>query len=634
MQPRQERFGHFSCSARSVAAGNLQFLQDFQAKAKPITFYKGSIRTKEFWIGGFSNQYGPIDRVKSGDRYIVFLKYLKPTTENLEYWQDKKKREPQLSKFYKALKAGNAYTVWTPTSGDLRVIKKKVQYDLLQTTFYTQQSYHSFTEFETFLKACLQNNSEAFHKQTIKKLVKNASNTKAAQYLMMLYLTSFQSFNPVYQKIASESQPEPCFALAKLLGQVKGEKARDILVQLLDHKNGLVQGEAVRQLADEDPEFIGPILLARFDSAGNGGYYPTSIMNPIENIIQGGKIEMIYTFGKLKYKPAAKVLVPLLEIENEQLFELVVETLVELDSKDYIPYIKGHLKKKTKSLISIICDIIVKYDLKECKPALMDFIATNAGDKVLNSANTIPTTKVLAYFDDEETIDFLLKEFEKFLKNGSHRVKNNIDARWIERYIEAFVKLKVDKARPLIYTSLHDWFGINYDFVLHPELITIKQSIEDSTNQKALQVLEGELIEEIRSVAIINNTAKFGAGFVPEYDISVFIKMQDTARKQPDIKDIFQKLDEVCEKVSKELNIPLKLISSECYTGASNPDNRFDKEVVFTPMHDFYKYAIALPNNKDLKLLKVFAASGCFTIDYDKEVLAEKIKQIEEKLKQ
>jgi hypothetical protein len=52
---------------------------DFRAQAKPIIIYKGELKARLIWISGFSNRYGPIDKMRPGDRYIVFLNFYEPT---------------------------------------------------------------------------------------------------------------------------------------------------------------------------------------------------------------------------------------------------------------------------------------------------------------------------------------------------------------------------------------------------------------------------------------------------------------------------------------------------------------------------------------------------------------------------
>jgi hypothetical protein len=445
---------------------------DFKSEFKIEKVYKGNIDTSFIWVTGYSNKYGPIDKKKNGEKYILFL-------TQREFGQfnsmSNYKTEPQNSNFtnyYKALEKGNAYSVWTPTSGDLRVERKTVQYDLLQTSYYGKQNYYPLAEFETFLKSTSQNNNSKFHEEILKKVRSNATKEISAQYLMMLHLTSFKSYDSVFETIANEQQPEPCYALAQLLGKVDGEKSRDILVKLLDNENSVVQGEVVRQLSNEDPEFIGPILLSHLDSAGEGGIYPSNLMDPVMKRIDGGKIEIIRTLGEIKYKPAAKTLLPLLETEEDYIFELVINVLIQLDNKDFIPYINDHLKKRTKPLIFEICQIITDNDLKECKPALMEFISKHNRNDHPSYEYAISTHMGLAHFDDQETRDFLLNDFENLLNNNDTIESSKLKS-WIREYIETFKNLKSKEARPLIYNSLFKWFGYNFDFAVHPVAISV-----------------------------------------------------------------------------------------------------------------------------------------------------------------
>ena len=557
---------------------------DFRAKAKPLTIYKGQLNTSEIWISGFSNRYGPIDKMSPGDKYIVFLNFYEPTERALEYWKEQIEEEPELTDYYEALKTGSAYYVWTPTSGDLKIKGKTVQYDLLQTSYYNKQNYYPIAEFETFLKATTQSNKIKFHKETLKKVKDNATKGISAQYLMMLYLSSFKSYDSVFETIANEQQPEPCYALAQLLGKVDGEKSRDLLVQMLDNENSVVQGEVVRQLSDEAPEFIGPILLAHLDSAGEGGIYPSNLMDPVMNRIDGGKIEIIRTLGEIKYKPAAKTLLPLLETEEDYIFELVINVLIQLDNKDFIPYINNHLKKKTKPLIFEICQIITDNDLKECKPALMEFISNHNRNDHPRYEYAISTHMGLAHFDDQETRDFLLKDFENLLNNND-TIESGKLKDWIREYIETFKNLKSKEARPLIYNSLFKWFGYNYDFAIHPELFAIKKSIEDSINQKTLTILEGHDVAEIQTIVFISNTSEYGDNFTPSYEQIILIRLEPTKMKLDGNDEIWNELKNVKEKLSKELNIPVEQISSRSGSYVSNLDDRFDEDIDWSPMN-------------------------------------------------
>jgi hypothetical protein len=619
--------------AESDAVALIEYVSngDFRAQAKILKTYKGKISSELIWVSGFSNRYGPIDKVSLGDKFIVFLNKNKPSKRNIEYWNEQIKEDEELIPYVNSLKKGNAYFVWTPSSGDLKVKEGKVQYDLLQTSYYNNQSFHSLVEFETFLQATNRRNKSKFHAEILKKVKSNATKEISAQYLMMLYLSSFKSYDSVFQTIANEQQPEPCYALAQLLGEVKDEKSRDILVQLLDNENSVVQGEVVRQLSNEDPEFIGPILLSHLDSAGEGGIYPSNLMDPVMNSIDGGKIEIIRTLGEINYKPAAKTLLPLLETEEDYIFELVINVLIQLDSKDFIPYINDHLKKRTKPLIFEICQIITDNDLKECKPALMEFISNHNRNDHPSYEYAISTHMGLAHFDDQGTRDFLLNDFENLLNNNDTIESGKLKG-WIREYIETFKNLKSKEARPLIYNSLFKWFGYNYDFAIHPELFTIKKSIEDSINQKALAILEGDEIAEIQTIVFINNTSAYGDNFIPSYEQIILIRLEPTKMKLEGNDEIWNKLKNVKEKLSEDLNFPVEQISSRSGSYVSNLDDRFDVDIDWSPMNKFYKYAIELPNENDLLFLKTLAQSGFAKDDFDKRQLNRSITELEEKL--
>lgn len=612
---------------------------DFRAQARPLIIYKGRLKAKLIWISGFSNRYGPIDKMRPGDRYIVFLNFYEPTERTVRDWTEEVREKPELKDYFEALKAGNAYYVWSPTSGDLRVQGKKVQYDLLQTTYYDKQAFHSLDEFETFLTATTQRNKSVFHTSTLETLKSNVSTAACARYLMMLYLTSFKSFDPVYQIIADRKDPEANYALAQLLGQIDGEKSRDILVQLMGHENSVVQGEAVRQLSDESPEFIGEILLAHLSSAGTGGMYRSNVMNPVMNEIDGGKIEIIKTIGKLKYKPAVRKLLPLLETEDAYFFRLLINVLLELDSKDFIPYVNEHLIKQTKPLIFEICQIITENDLKECVPSLMEFISSHNRNDHPSYEYAISKHMGLAHFENNEIRFFLMNDFEKFLNNND-TIKSGKVRAWISEYIETFKELRYAEARRLIYKSLFYWFGYDEEFGKHPQLVSIKTALQDSINQRAAVILKEHDIEEVQSLVHITNAKDVVNGVTPDFEFIVQVELANDVKKRwashkdifSDSKGVFELLKKVRQEVSDGLALPLEKVSAKAGMYVDNTDDRFDVDIDFSPMNKFYQYAKQLPNQNDLLFLKALAESGFTKEDFDKRQLNRTIVEIEEKL--
>lgn len=612
---------------------------DFRAQAKPIIIYKGELKARLIWISGFSNRYGPIDKMRPGDRYIVFLKFYEPTGSTVRYWTEQIGEKPELEDYFEALKAGNAYYVWSPTSGDLKVQGRKVQYDLLQTTHYDSQAFHPLGEFETFLTATTQRNRSAFYAQTLEKVKSNFSSETCAQYLMMLYLTSFNVFDPVYQTIADGRHPEANYALAQLLGQMEGEKSRDILVQLINHENSIVQGEAVRQLSDESPQFIGEILLAHLSSAGGGGIHRSNVMDPVRNEIDGGKIEIIKTLGKLKYRPAVNKLLLLLETEDAYFFKLVVDVLLELGSKDFVPYLNQHLEKGTKPLIFEICQIITKNDLKECTPSLMEFISSHNRNDHPGYEYAISKHMGLAHFENQEIRDFLMKDFDNLL-NHNDTIESGKVREWINAYIEVFKELNYAEARPLIYKSLYYWFGYDDEFGNYPKLIAVKNALQDSISQRTAAILEKHDIDEVQSLVHITNATDVVEGALPEFEFIVQVKLKTglrmTASAPEDIfsdnKGVFELLTKVRQEVSDGLDLPLTKVSAKSGMYVDNIDDRFDVLLDFSPINKFYQYAKQLPDEGDLRFLKALAERGFAKKDFDRRQLNRAIVEIEKEL--
>ncbi len=92
--------------AESDAIALVEYISngDFRAQAKIIKIYKGKVNSDIIWISGFSNRYGPIDKMKIGDRFIVFLNKNKPSKRNLEYWEEQIKEDKELIAYVNALK--------------------------------------------------------------------------------------------------------------------------------------------------------------------------------------------------------------------------------------------------------------------------------------------------------------------------------------------------------------------------------------------------------------------------------------------------------------------------------------------------------------------------------------------------
>lgn len=602
---------------------------DFRAKAKIIEIYKGTLKSgEEIWISGFSNRYGPIDKVKSGDRFFVFLKQNSNDDERIKYWNDELKKKPELKEYIDGLKDGKAYSVWTPTSGDLNVKEETVQYDLISSSFYGEQEYYSIHEFKTFLKVYYGAEDKGkFLKQLISKINTLKEKNESSQALMMLFLLNYNEFNPVFEEYVKLENPASKFTLAQLMGNIKNDKSRDILVKLLEDKNSLVQGEAVRQLSTEKPEFIGPILLNKLTSSSDKNFGPKNIMDPVMNRLDGGKTEIIRTLGELKYAPAIPDLLSLLETENEYLFQLVIDALRNMGNKEYVKYINKHLDNNCAKtlLVHKLGRIIVEDSLTECLPSLKNFISNCNRNLYPGLDFTISPYSGISYFKDSATILFLLKDYEQFF-SYKDTLEPSKQKDWTEAYIEAFAYSKVKEARPLIYKSINDWHGLNEDFGDYPGLFKIKKQQEDSLKKYFNSKLKKKGYKINHCIAFIENTKEAAVGETPVVKFIVEITIP-----------IMWGGNEVAEHetlIANELKLPVENIYLKYKDGTYNRQiqERFEKIDFTSPLCRFLAYAEAIPDKRDLIFLQSVLDNDFVTEKYEQNKIKESINKISAEL--
>jgi hypothetical protein len=597
---------------------------DFRASAKILKIYKGQLKSgDEIYISGFSNRYGPIDKMKKGNKYLVFLSFNEPTAERLEYWNEELGKKPKLKDFVEAYKNNRAYYVWSPTSGDLKIKGKTVQYDLIQTSFYSKQNFYSLTEFEAFLRA-YQDKETAFDfsKTILEKIKPVSEDDLVSQYLMELYFLGYNKYDDIFESYVKVNNPSSKYALAQLMGNIKSVESRNILIALLDDKHSIVQGEVVRQLKNEPAEIVAPILLKHLKTSSSANFGPSNIMDPVMNRIDGGKVEIIKTLGELKYKPAIPDLLLLLDTDNDDLFELVIEALKNMGSKGYIPYINKHLDNKTHDLIFEISMMIAKDSLVECLPSFKNFISTCNRNSHPNYDYTISTCCGIGHFKDSATVAFLLSDYKHFF-TYQDTLKSSEQKDWTKEYIETFTDLKIKEARPLIYKSIYDWFGLNEDFGINPKLFAAKKQLEDSIKTVFANSLEKKGYKLNYCIAFIENTVNIEKGDEPiaKYLLEVTIPSTEKGNEHQEI-------------ISKELKLNKESIFLRYENGWYHIEkqDRFDKSISSTPIYNFLSYAKAIPNPADLAFLQGLLDNDFVTDAYYRKKVSVAIDEIKTSL--
>jgi len=594
---------------------------DFRASAKILTTYKGHLKPgDEIFISGFSNRYGPIDKMKKDDRYLVFLNFNEPTTSRLEYWNEELEREAELKDFVEAYKNRRAYYVWSPTSGDLKVKGKKVQYDLTQTTYFSKQNFYPLNEFEFFLKAYQQKETNFEYGKTILNKINPVSESDlVSQYLMQLFFIGYNKYDKIFESYIKVDNASSKYALAQLMGNIKTEQSRNILISLLNDKHSIVQGEVVRQLKNEPAEIVAPILFQHLKSSSSVNFGPSNIMNPVMNRIDAGKVEIIKTLGELKYKPAVPDLLLLLDTDNDALFELVIEALKNIGTREYVQYINKHLDNKTNNLIFEISMMIAQDSLVECLPSLKNFISTCNRNRHPNYEYTISTCCGIGHFNDSSTISFLLSDYDRFF-TYKDTIESSKQKYWTQKYIETFSDLKVKKARTLIYKSIFDWFGLNQDFGIYPKLFEIKKQLEDTLRQVFQNRLEIKGYRLNYCIAFIEDTKKImtGGQSTVKYLIEVTIPSADKGKECKEI-------------IMNELNLPEESVFIRFDNGWYHIEkqDRFDKSISSTPLYYFLSYAKAIPIKDDINFLQGVLDNNIVTESYYQDEIKKTIDEIQ-----
>jgi hypothetical protein len=588
---------------------------DFKASAKILKIYKGQLKIgDEIWISGFSNRYGPIDKMSKGDKYLVFLNLSESSEKRMEYWNEELLKNPDLKDYVEALKTKKAFSVWSPTSGDLKVKNKKVQYDLVQTTFYKKQKFYSLSDFEYFLLA--QNDIEKRRKlckELLTKIKPVSDSEVSSQNLMKLYLLNYSAYEDIFDKYSRIKNPSSKFALALLLGNINNEQSKQVLLSLLKDKNSLVQGEAVRQLSKNSSNEVGAVLLQQLKDANPYNSGPKNIMNPVMNRIDGGKSQIIKTLGEIGYKPAIPELLTMLETKDEYEFKLIVETLRKLETREYANYINKHLDNLDDKMVLQLCFIIRHDSLTECIPSLMNYVKRHDRTVWPTKECSISKHFGLAHFKTDTVKQFLYADFIELMKMPNTN-KSSIDTKqkWVNEYILSFIYLGIDKPKKNLYDFMYHYYGFNSNFKTHPKYFQRKYEIEDSlvkTVERVLKPFEPNV--QVTAIAMVDNDFNL-VNYSVKYQI-----------EKPEKFDMWGKnrLDTLNQIVHTQTSIDKQHLiwSTGNYTGIDGAINfvRFGDNF----MDNFLNYIVTFADRDDVLFIENLKKYNYAKTDYEKEKL-------------
>lgn len=302
---------------------------NFEAKVKAVQALKGEAPKDTFVVEGFNDRYLAKEDIehgvfKKGQKYYLFLN-----------------------------ESGGAYRTPSPTAGNLLLDDGKVKLSLHFTTWSRYRgTERPADEIDELLKNAAKFQADGTTDQEfldslgkgLDESLKSDDKAAAPDYfLLAMHLAGENRYRDSFAKLPEHESMRVRIGLARLLGQVKDERATKLLEKLIVDKDTHVQGEAVRQYAQGDPDTIAPVLLKALSQAKSGGKGPNELMDPVRNTTFGGKLEIVRTLGRLKYKPAAKELLPLLEEDDTMLF-VTLQALRNMENKDYLPYFEKKIR--------------------------------------------------------------------------------------------------------------------------------------------------------------------------------------------------------------------------------------------------------------------------------------------------
>ena len=593
-----------------------------RADAKILKLYKGQEDLEEIHISRMAYDYYG-DSVNIGSRFILFLlkdsltiskeEYIEYLEEEDSHWPLMLRRmglddSASIDRYIELKSCGVAFNLWTPRCGRFDITGDTVQYDLVDNDRW-EEHYYPLDEFEEYLEKAIQKRFDDDYLASLLEKAKHTFDTdRCAQYLMMLSHAEYNKYDRFFDKLYNSESRDNKVAFTRLLTNMDSSIAAPAWIKLLNQHSLRVFVETAEILSEKYPESAGPILLnqfrvlsqARKDNFEIRFYDYDSVGVMLKNLID--------IAGELKHRPFIEVLIPLLHTGGSYEFDKIIESIEKIDPIALIPIFNGYLRKGYNNGSF---DIIVRNNLKECKPAMKKYISINIGDKYYQ--HSISPENGIAFFNDDDTREFLL---EKFRHPNMIRYEDE-DSRilWIRAFIKSFAYLKCEEARPLIFKELFPVTGYNMDFIIHPQLCQIKKNIEDSINTQVREYFKDDSIVNLNSIAYIKNTDEYSSGFKPRYEVIIDIEFNIRKSLNNYLQDdTIIYIEQILEqKICRLCNIKAEnLILRNCDKTYKNVGT-LNEEHVRELIKDYYKYADTFNSPDDKKYIELIKQSKILT---------------------
>jgi len=521
----------------------------FIAKVKVMATFRGTV-TGEIFVTGYNNNMWPKEAFReqsfrNQQQYYLFLKRQKES-DYLTFLARvaEETRDAELKRFLERVSTETLWQVWTPSSGDLRVEKEKVHYSLLRTSYPDSAPLRDRAEFERFLKAAIAYQADAtadsgLQERTLQMIREcssrptppEAQESDLAHSVATYYLLGGAAYDEVFERIATGKDVHARFMLARLLGRITEERARKLLMTMLTDVDSLVQGEAVRQLARSDSKEVGAILLERLTGAGGGGIGPQGIMDPVQNRVDGGKLEIIRALGELKYEPAASALIALLEdAESGYDLKVIAGALEKLGNRDYARALEQPLRTD-KIRVYEIAEWARDNCLTGLKPVFERFLQDPPeGTLTIHLSSVV---EALGVIGDDATAAQLTAYLEKV---NVKKVAEVHDQSLAEELIGALAALRHRPARPAVERSFFYWFGVDSAFAAKPELLKTKEQLEHEIERDTKKCLDEFGGVSAQALVFLENRIALVSGSETQAKYRFVLQVDVRSQERPELK--------------------------------------------------------------------------------------------------
>jgi len=596
----------------------------FIAKVKPLNVFKGAA-SEEFYVSGYNNQSWPKDAIdeqsfRKKQRYYLFLRKREVGSGELDFLNAvaQESKDPEWKKLLQEEKNGAVRHVWTPSAGDLPVEGEKVHYSLLQTSYPHVAKARSSGEFERFLKATiayqvsgqsdaklLEQTLHSIRNQTQAGIRSTDKESELAHLIAMYFLAGGRSYDEAFEKIAAGADVDARFILARTLGGISDERANKLLLGMLGDKNSVVQGEVVRQIAKGNPDKVGEVLLTRLSGAGEGGVYPQSIMDPVRNQLDGGKIEIIRALGEMKYQPAVPALLRLVESADDMYsLRVLLEALEKMGNRDYAKALEKPLTKE--SLITDIAWWVRDHHVIGAKAAL-EQILDHPPEGVRRGIDLGSVSEALGVIGDENTAAKLTACLER---ESSKKVADVGDLDVATDIVGALAALHYKPARSAVARSFFYWFGVDSSFATKPELLKTKEQLEQQVKDETKKNLSEFRKVDPEVLVYLQNRAALIDGSEKEPRYTCALEVGIRSQEHPELKAA--SLQERLFKAfgARAENVTVVRWIHEGYGESNGNDGRLGGRSDSLYLWRWAQYVQATRDPEDLRFAKFLLDSG------------------------